>query len=150
MKIFSRNIVFATVVALTLVSISVSSVFAEAPATGNSVQNSPQGLEVKWKDQLTALQRYKFLESQIPKWMGVWQLGHSSSSRAKKNRYINEVRLALKQAEMIASQHAGFDGKGNVINRKQAAHSVKQLSLYLQQLRALFRHKFNHGLKRRH
>ena len=150
MKVLSRNVIFATVIALTLVSVSVSSVFAAVPLPGNNAQNSGQGLERKWKEQLSALQRYQFLGNQIPKWMGVWQLGHSSSSRARKNRYINEVRLALKQAEMIASQHEGFDGKGNVINQHQAAQSIKQLSIHLQQLRALFRHKFNHGLKRRH
>src|SRR6266498_2447139 len=139
MKLISRNTVFATIIVLTLISISVTSVLAADPVAGSNTQNRELGLEAKWKNELATLEKYKFLDNQIGKWMGVW-LGTNRShhARAKKNGYINEVHLALQQAEMIAAKHAGFDEKGNVINKNQAAQSVKNLSIYLHKLHALF------------
>jgi hypothetical protein len=148
MKVMSRSTVFATILALTLVSISVTSVFAAGPMLGSNTQNSGRGLEAKWKNELTALQRYKFLDGQIAKWINVWlRENRSHYSRAKKNRYANEIHLALQQAEIIAANHAGFDAKGNVINQHQAIQSVKNLSVYLNKMRVVFIHKFNHHHK---
>jgi hypothetical protein len=145
MKVIARSTVFATIIAWTLVSISVTSVFAAGPMLGSSTQNSHPGLEAKWKSELSALQRYRFLDSQIPKWTSIWlRVDRSHHARVKKNRYINEVRLVLKQAESIAAQHAGFDEKGNVIDKSQAVQSVQSLSIYLQKMHVLFLHKFNH------
>ena len=145
MNIISKRTVFATIIALTLVSISVTSGFAAGPMLGSSTQSSGRGLEAKWKSELNALQRYKFLDGQIAKWIDVWlRMDRSHFSRAKKNRYANEIHLALHQAEMIATTHAGFDAKGNVINQNQAIQSVKNLSRYLNKMRVIFIHKFNH------
>jgi len=145
MKVISRSTVFATIIALTLVSVSVTSVFAASPMLGSSTQNRDRGLEAKWKNELSALQRYKFLYGQIAKWESVWLREHRSHySRAKKNRYANEVHLALQQAEMIVAKHAGFDEKGNVIDQNQAIQSVKNLSMYLNKMRVVLIHKFNH------
>jgi len=112
---------------------------------GSNTQNSGRGLEAKWKNELNALQRYKYLDGQISKWISVWlRQNRSHYSRAKKNRYANEIHLAVRQAEIIAAKHAGFDAKGNVINQNQAIQSVKNLSMYLNKMRVVFIHKFNH------
>ena len=141
MNVISKRTVFATIIALTLVSISVTSVFAADPMLGSS----GRGLEAKWKNELNALQRYKFLDSQISKWISVWlRENRSHFSKAKKNRYANEIHLALHQAEMIARTHTGFDAKGNVIDQNQAIQSIKNLSMYLNKMRVIFIHKFNH------
>lgn len=145
MNIMSRSTLFAIIIALTLVSISVTSVFAAGLMLGNSTQNSGRGLEAKWKNELRALQRYQFLDGQISQWINVWlRENRSHYSRAKKNRYANEIHLALRQAEIIAANHAGFDAKGNVTNQNQAIQSVKHLSMYLNKMRVVFIHKFNH------
>jgi hypothetical protein len=142
MSIISRrSTIFATIIALTLVSISGTSVFAAGPRLGSS----GRGLEAKWKSELNALQRYRFLDGQIAKWIGVWlRMDRSHYSRARKNRYANEIHLALHQAEMIARTHTGFDAKGNVIDQNQAIQSIKNLSMYLNKMRVIFIHKFNH------
>ena len=141
MNVISKRTAFATIIALTLVSISVTSVFAADPMLGSS----GRGLEAKRKNELNALQRYKFLDSQISKWISVWlRENRSHFSKAKKNRYANEIHLALHQAEMIARTHTGFDAKGNVIDQNQAIQSIKNLSMYLNKMRVIFIHKFNH------
>src|SRR5689334_20607061 len=135
MKVNSRSAVFAIIIALTLVSISVTSVFAAAPATGSNIQNRDLGLQAKWKNELTSLQRYKFLDGQIPKWVNVWlKINRSYHAMARKNTYTNEIQLDLQQAELIATKHAGFDEKMNVINQSQAIQSVKNLSFYLDKM----------------
>jgi len=145
MKVFSRSAVFAIIIALTLTSISVTSVFAATPAIGSKIQNRDLGLQAKWKNELTTLQRYKFLDGQIAKWVSVWlKINRSHHARARKNRYTNEIHLALWQAEMIVTKHAGFDEKMNVINQSQAIQSVKNLSFYLDKMHVVFNHKFRH------
>lgn len=150
MKVISRNTVFATIIALTLVSISVTSVFAAGPLYQSNSGNSNQGLESKWKAELASLQSYKSLENQIATWMSVWlktnQLSHSR--RAKENGYANEVHLTLQQAEIVAAKHAGFDAQGRVTDKTQATQSIKNLSGYLHQLRVVFIQKLHHHLQK--
>ena len=57
---------------------------------------------------------------------------------------INIATGSLQQAEMIVAKHAGFDEKGNVIDQNQAIQSVKNLSMYLNKMRVVLIHKFNH------
>ena len=143
MKIVFKSTVFAIIIALTLVAISTTSVFA-APGYRSNNRNDP-GLESKWKTELNALQKYQYLESQVPQWISMWsKTHHSHHQRAEKNRYANQVHLALQQAEIIAQKHAGFDANGKVIDKIQAAQSVQKLATYLHQLRQVFVHKFHH------
>jgi hypothetical protein len=152
MKALSRRIIFVSILAMLLVSISVTTVFAQGSVPGSNVRNRDSGLESKWKREVNTLQRYKFLDNQIPKWISVWRKAHPFSrlARAKKNMYANEANLAVRQAEILIANHPGFDANGKVINQVQAAQSVRTLASYLQELRTIFRHKFHHIPRRKH
>src|SRR5262245_44580942 len=121
MKALSRSMIFVPIIALLLVSMSVTSVFAAGQNTATN-----QSLQSRWKNERTTLQRYHFLETRIAKWISVWRKAHPLSrlSRAKKNMYANEAHLALRQAEILVANHPGFDANGKVIDKVQAAQSV--------------------------
>lgn len=148
MKALSRSMIFVPIMVMLLVSISVTTVFAQGSVPGSNIRSSDSGLESKWKREVNTLQRYKFLDNQIPKWINVWRKAHPLSrlSRAKKNMYANEANLAVRQAEILVANHPGFDANGKVINKVQAAQSVRSLAIYLQELHNIFFHKFHHRL----
>ena len=144
MKVTSKSMALGTLIALTLALISVTSVFAVGFVSGSSTLNPAQGLESRWKNELITLQRYRFLDNQVGKWIDEWAQAHPSLHRRAKNRYANEVHLALQQAETLVARHPGFDANGKVINNIQAAQSIENLENYLKQLRSVFFHKFQH------
>jgi hypothetical protein len=51
--------------------------------------------------------------------------------------YLEKYGIALRAANTILQNHAGFDIKGNVTNEVQAAQSVRDLAMYLQMMRGI-------------
>ena len=144
MKILFKSTVFAVIMVLMLVFISVTSVFAAPMQGGNN--RGDQDLEGKWKSELNTLQKYEYLEQQIPKWIDVWSRAHHShGARAKKNMYANEIHVAIRQARILAANHPGFDSNGKVLNTIQATQSVQTLASYLHQMHQVFHRRFRHS-----
>ena len=149
MKVMTKNMVFATAIALILLFSSATSVFAASFGQASTILNGGQNLESQWKGELTVLQRYKFLDNQIAKWMNDWlQTPRSLHEKTRKNRLTNEAHLTLQQAEILAIKHPGFDANGKVVDKAQAAKSVRSLAVYLQKLHTVFNHKFHHRVPR--
>ena len=144
MKIAFKSAIFAIIIVLALVFISVTSVFA-APMQG-VINRNDADLEGKWRSQLTVLQKYEYLEQQIPKWIDVWSKSHHLHwQRAKKNMYANEIHLTMRKARILAANHPGFDINGKVTNKIQATQSVQTFASYLHQLHQVFHRKFHHS-----
>jgi hypothetical protein len=128
-KVVFRSTVFATIIAVALASISVSSVFAASPGqTTNRQHIADQNLSSQWKLELIALQMDKLMSNDMVKWFREWiATTPSSADKAKENKFAISADSALLQAEAIAGKHAGFDAKGTVTDREQAAATLRSI-----------------------
>ena len=132
-KVVYRSTLFATIIAVALASLSVTGVFAAGLKQSTSSQRiTDRNLSSQWKQELIILQLENIRNIDIAKWFRGWmETAPSSADRAKENKFAVSADSALLQAEAIAAKHAGFDTKGMVTDREQAAKTVENLKTYL-------------------
>ncbi len=127
MSVFTKAISFAVLIALVLASLPTVSVVAK----GNT-----QGLEAKWSQLVDNYTRQSSNHESAHRWVDHWLKTHRKASLSEKNeiqKHLNICNSAIIAAGSIVSKHAGFDAKGNVIDRGAARKSIKDLSYYLRQ-----------------
>ena len=127
MSVFTKAISFAVLIALVLASLPTVSVVAK----GNT-----QGLEAKWSQLVDNYTRQSSNHESAHRWVDHWLKTHRKTSLSEKNeiqKHLNICNSAIIAAGSIVSKHAGFDAKGNVIDRGAARKSIKDLSYYLRQ-----------------
>jgi hypothetical protein len=127
MSVFTKAISFAVLIALVLASLPTVSVVAK----GNT-----QGLEAKWSQLVDNYTRQSSNHDSAHRWVDHWLKTHRKASLSEKNeiqKHLNICNSAIMAAGTIVSKHAGFDAKGNVIDRGAARKSIKDLSYYLRQ-----------------
>ena len=142
-KFISRSTFIAAIIALALALFSSTGVFAAGPAQVNrDTSPTDQGLAAQWKTELVTLKTAQFLDSNIGKWTTQWLDQKRTFWRMRREaRLANTANIALQQAEMLATSHPGFDAKGEVVDRIQAAQSVTNLRIDL--------HNFNLEMRNR-
>jgi hypothetical protein len=131
----------ATVSALALAAFSATNVFAAGPTTtATSAQAVTSGLEKSWKAEASAVQYESYVLNRVDR---------NLDDRIVRNNVITFTdqgkgellagykffSLVLNKANAILSTHAGFDASGKVTDQAKAAKSVKDLAIYLSQLR---------------
>ena len=109
-----------------------SRVFA-APARNRDITENII-LEQGWKDKLSHLRWAGFYYDHVQFYPADFD---RPSDLARVQEYLEKYGVALRQANTILFNHAGFDIEGNVINEVQAARSVRDLAMYLQIMRGL-------------
>ena len=127
MSVFTKAISFAVLIALVLASLPTLSVVAK----GNT-----QGLEAKWNQLVDNYTRQSSNHDSAHRWVDHWLKTHRKASLSEKNeiqKHLSICNSAIIAAGSIVSKHAGFDAKGNVIDRGAARKSIKDLSYYLRQ-----------------
>lgn len=127
MSVFAKVTVFAVLIAL---------VFASFPTTSVMAKKTNQGLEDKWSQLLDNYYRQSSNHDSAHKWADHWLKTHKKASDSKPSdveRHLGICNSAIMAAGAIVSKHAGFDAKGNVIDRGAAIKSIKDLSYYLRQ-----------------
>ena len=127
MSVFTKAISFAVLIALVLASLPTVSVVAK----GNT-----QGLEAKWNQLVDNYTRQSSNHDSAHRWVDHWLKTHKKASLSEKNeiqKHLSICNSAIIAAGSIVSKHAGFDAKGNVIDRGAARKSIKDLSYYLRQ-----------------
>jgi hypothetical protein len=127
MSVFTKAISFAVLIALVLASLPTVSVVAK----GNT-----QGLEAKWSQLVDNYTRQSSNHNSAHRWVDHWLKTHKKASLAEKNeiqKHLSICSSAIMAAGTIVSKHAGFDTKGNVIDRGAARKSIRDLSYYLRQ-----------------
>ena len=126
-SVFSKAIVIAVLLALVAATLPMNSVAAK----GNN-----EKLEDKWSQLVTNYYRQSINHDSAHKWVEHWrktQKKDSISDRAQVQKHLELCNSALIAAGSIVATHAGFDAKGNVIDRGAAIKSIKDLSYYLRQ-----------------
>lgn len=127
MSIVAKATVFAILFAL---------VFASFPTASVMAKETNQGLEDKWSQLVDNYYRQSSNHNSAHKWADHWLKTHKKASDSKTTnveKHLNICNSAIMAAGAIVSQHAGFDAKGNVIDRGAARKSIKDLSYYLRQ-----------------
>jgi len=127
MSVFTKAISFALLIALVLASLPTVSVVAK----GNT-----QGLEAKWSQLVDNYTRQSSNHDSAHRWVDHWLKTHKKASLSEKNeiqKHLSICNSAIMAAGTIVSKHAGFDAKGNVIDRGAARKSIRDLGYYLRQ-----------------
>lgn len=131
----SKIFVVSLILALIFASFPAVSVFA-APASDRDITENIN-LEQGWKDKLSHLRWAGFYYDHVQFYPADFE---HPSDLARVQGYLEKYGFALRQANTILFNHAGFDIEGNVTNEVQAAQSVRDLAMYLQMMRG-FRDK---------
>jgi hypothetical protein len=128
---FKLSILFkATVLALLIALL-----FASLPTTNVVAKETNQGLEKKWDQLVNNFTNQSSNHNAAHKWVDHWLKTHkkaSSSEKAEVQKHLDICNSAIMSAGTIVSNHAGFDGEGNLVERASAIRSIKDLSYYLQ------------------
>jgi hypothetical protein len=129
-KVVSRSTIFATIMALALASLSATSVFAAGLMHRTSeARRTDLDLASQWKTELADLKSVKFTDSSIGKWTTEWlETKRSTADIHSKDRYVERAAIDLRLAEAIAAKHAGFNAKGDVIDRALATQTIQSLT----------------------
>ena len=126
-SIFSKATVYTLLIAL---------LFAYFPTSSVMAKKTNQGLEDKWSQLVTNYTRQSLHHTSVHKWVDRWltnQKKESLSDRPDVQKHLTICNSAIMAAGTIVAKHAGFDASGNVIDRKAAIKSIRDLSDYLQQ-----------------
>ena len=128
----SRIFVIALILALIAAFLPAASALA-APASSRDITENIE-LEQGWQDKLNHL-----------RWAGYYY-DHAQffpadfekpSDLARVQELLEKYGIALRAANTIVLNHAGFDIEGNLKHDVQAARSVRDLAMYLQMMRGL-------------
>ena len=132
---YSKIFVLSLVLALIFASFPVARVLAAPASDQGTTENI--NLEQGWKNKLSHLRAAGFYYDHIQFYPADFE---RPSDLSRVHGYLEKYGFALKQANTILFNHAGFDIEGNVTNEVQAAQSVRDLAMYLQMMRG-FRDK---------
>jgi hypothetical protein len=124
---------------LFLVSVIIALIFAAFPGTSvfaASNQNTAinAGLEDEWKNKLHHLRFQGLYYDNVRLYPADFD---SLSDLARAQLYLDKYGVALRQAQTVVFNHAGFDIEGRVTNERQAVETVRQLAMYLHMMRGL-------------
>lgn len=141
-SVVSKGTIAATIVALALAAVSATGVFAAGPTkpSQTSAQAATAVLQNDWKfdASLFKLESAAFnhvdsvLDGSARRRADVETSGKSGKERT---RTFIAVNMILNKAQALITSHAGFDAANQVTDQAQAQKTVKQLSVYLNELR---------------
>jgi len=139
-SLFQKMLVGSIIVALLAAFLPASSVFA-APAS-DSVDGDTLGQE--WSNKLSMVRAENLFYAQAKLFPSDFE---DSDDMARAYELLGKYGLALKQANAVILEHAGFDKTGEVINEIQASESVHELGMYLHIMRGMLTKLDEEGYK---
>jgi hypothetical protein len=120
---FFKPTVFAILIALVLAALPTTSVVAK---------DTNEGLEKKWDQLVNNFETQSSKHNSVHKWVDHWLKTHKKSSeKAEVQKHVEICNSAIIAAGILVSKHAGFDAKGNLVDRASAIKSINDLSYYL-------------------
>jgi hypothetical protein len=134
----SKLFVAALLLALLFASFSAVSALA-APAsdegiTEDKINTEEINEEEGWQAKLNHLRWAGFYYDHVQFFPADFE---DREDLARVHELLEKYGVALRAANTIVQNHAGFDIEGNVLNERQAAKSVRDLAMYLQIMRGL-------------
>src|SRR5215208_1612252 len=128
---YLKMFMISLIISLVFASFQAASVFA-APASDQGTTESNTDFEQEWSNKLRNLRAAGYFFDNVRL---VAKDFEKPSDLALAQVYLDKYRLALRQANTVVFNHAGFDIKGNVTNEIQADQSLKNLGMYLHMMR---------------
>ena len=128
----SKLFVISLILALMAAFLPAASALA-APAAGRDITENIE-LEQGWQDKLNNLRWAGYYYEHIQFFPADFD---KPSDLARIHELLEKYGVALRAANTIVQNHAGFDIEGNVKHEVQAARSVRDLAMYLQIMRGL-------------
>ena len=132
-SVLQKMIVILLLIALMLASLPVKGVLAASGPTETS------NLELEWKNKLRTLSTQGLFYERVRLNPADFD---NPDDLARAHYFLEKYGMALKQANTVVFNHAGFDIKGSLTNENRAYDSVHELAMYLQMMRG-FREKLN-------
>lgn len=129
---YSKLLIATLIIALLFASLPATRALA-APASDRDITENIN-IEQGWQDKLSHLRWAGFYYDHVQFYPADFE---RPSDLARVQEYLEKYGVALRAANTILLNHAGFDIEGNVINEVQAAQSVRDLAMYLQVMRGL-------------
>jgi hypothetical protein len=131
-SLYPKMILLSIIIALMFASFPAASVLA-APASAGSTTVS-NDLAKAWQNKLDTLRYHGLFYDTIRLYPADFD---QPSDLARAHFYLEKYGFALRAANTIAFNHAGFDIKGHVLNERLADETVRDLAMYLQTMRGL-------------
>ena len=129
---YSKLFVAALILALLLASLPATSALAAPAADQDPTANID--IEKGWQDKLWQLRWAGFYYENVRFYPADFE---KPSDLARVQELLEKYGIALRAANTIVMNHAGFDIEGNMKHDVQAARSVRELAMYLQIMRGL-------------
>jgi hypothetical protein len=129
---YSRLFVVSLILALLFALLPATRVLA-TPASDQGVTEN-MNLEQGWKAKQNNLHWAGYYYDHVQFYPTDFE---RPADLARVQWYLEKYGVALRAANTILQNHAGFDIKGNITNELQAAQSVRDLAMYLQIMRGL-------------
>ena len=129
---YSKLFVAALVLALLLASFPAASVLAAPAADQDPTANID--IEKEWQDKLWQLRWAGSYYDNVQFYPADFE---KPSDLARVHELLEKYGIALRAANTIVLNHAGFDIEGNMKHDVQGARSVRELAMYLQIMRGL-------------
>ena len=110
-------------------------VFASLPMATVGAKETNTGLEKKWDQLVGNFNTQNANHISAHTWVEHWLKTHkkaSSSEKAEVHKHLEICNSAILGAAEVVAKHAGFDAKGNLVERAAAIKSIKDLKYYLQ------------------
>ena len=104
-----------------------------APAAGRDITENID-LAPGWQDKLSQLRWAGYYYDHVQLYPADFE---KSSDLVRVQELLEKYGVALRAANTIVLNHAGFDIEGSVKHEVQAARSVRDLAMYLQVMRGL-------------
>ena len=130
---YPKMILASLVLVLLFASLPAANVFA-APASHQGPTIIKKDLELAWKNKLRQLRGQGFYYDNVRFYPADFD---KASDLARVHGYLEKYGVALRQANTIVFNHAGFDVNGRVTNEIQADQAVRDLAMYLHMMRGL-------------
>ena len=128
----SRLFVASLILALIAAFLPAVSALA-APAAGRDITENID-LAPGWQDKLSQLRWSGYYYDHVQLYPADFQ---KPSDLVRVQELLEKYGVALRAANTIVLNHAGFDIEGSVKHEVQAARSVRDLAMYLQVMRGL-------------
>jgi len=128
----SKLFVVALVLALLVSIFPAASVFA-APAGSHDITED-NNLEQEWSNKLVQLRSQSLFYDEIRLYPADFD---NLADLARAHYFLGKYGFALRQANTIVLNHAGFDIQGQVVHVKHADQSVHDLAMVLHTMRGL-------------
>jgi len=134
----SKLFVAALLIALLFASLPAASAFAAPASDGGTTEDiySTENIneEEGWQDKLNHLRWAGYYYDHVLFYPADFE---RPADLARVHELLEKYGVALRAANTIVLNHAGFDIEGNVTNERLAAKSVRDLAMYLQIMRGL-------------